>query len=177
MLGLMVLTSYDVLAEHSLFKPDSEITNIGIVTLMLLEFLKHYCEDLESNWGCELVRKCDEAGIDLDKIVRKQVNVNKNNLDDLRAEYNAKKTECPLEVAAAHGGDGYKAFAMKGDWTPADDISQVNPGGFAFQPEKYWLRWDWQLEVGVTLHIPLPLTNRLYSIQGSRKITREETNM
>ncbi len=40
MIGLMILTSYSALAEHPLFKPDSEIKNLGIISLMLLEFAK-----------------------------------------------------------------------------------------------------------------------------------------
>lgn len=176
MLGLMVLTCYDVLAEHSLFQADSEIKNIGIITLMLLEFLEVHCSDLEANWGCELVRKCDEAGIELDKILRKQVNIDKESLDEFRAQYNAKKTECPLEIAAAYGGNGYKAFAMKEDWTPADDIFK-DPKYSGFQPDKYWLRWDWQIEVHVSSYIPLPLTNKLRSIQSSRRIIQAEIIM
>jgi hypothetical protein len=40
MLGLMLLTSYAALSEHSLFKPESEIKNIDIISPLLLEFIQ-----------------------------------------------------------------------------------------------------------------------------------------
>jgi len=131
MIGLMVLTAYDALAEHSLFKADSEVKNIEIMTLMLLEFARGEGQDLDIGWDCELVRICDEAGIDLDKAVRKQVSVSTDDLKELRARYEEKK-------------DGYhKAAEIKG-WKPEDDI-----GGR--YDDKQWFRWDWKLEVGSVL--------------------------
>lgn len=127
MIGLMVLTAYSALSEHSLLKPDSEAKNIGIMSLMMLEFAKNDGCDLDIGWGCEIVRMCDEAGINLEKIVRKQVSFSKKDLKDARAAYNAKK-------------DGYKAAAETKGWKPENDI-----GGK--WDEKQWFRWDWKLEV------------------------------
>ncbi|KAE9382072.1 hypothetical protein N431DRAFT_322180 [Stipitochalara longipes BDJ] len=126
MIGLMVLTAYSALSEHSLLKPDSEIKNIGIISLMMLEFARVDGCDLDIGWGCEIVRMCDEAGIELDKIVRKQVSVSKMDLKEMRSAYKEKK-------------DGYKAAAETKSWKPEDDI-----GGK--WDEKQWYRWDWKLE-------------------------------
>ena len=73
MIGVMVLTCYDILAEHDLFKPDSEIKNLEIISLILIQFLLGPGQDLDCNWGCEVVRFCDEAGIKLEEHVKKQV--------------------------------------------------------------------------------------------------------
>lgn len=127
MLGLMVLTVYEALAEHSLFKPDSEVKNIGIMRLMMLEFAQEDGQDLDIGWGCEIVRLCDEAGIDLDKEVRKQVSVSKDDLKKMRAAYAEKK-------------DDYEKAAEIKAWKPKDDI-----GGR--WEDKQWFRWDWKHEV------------------------------
>jgi hypothetical protein len=138
MLGLMLLTSYAALAEHSLFKPDSEVKNIGIVSLLLLEFIQGPGCDLDCGWGCEAVRMCDEAGIMLDKEIRKQVDFSKKHLKELRAAYKEKKEASDFDLALEFDQDGYKAYAQKKDWTPEDDVED---------DEKLWYRWDWKLEV------------------------------
>jgi hypothetical protein len=158
MIGLMVLTSYSALAEHSLFKPDSEIKNLGIISLMLLDFAQGPGCDLDIEWGCEVVRMCDEAGINLDKEVRKQVAVSKKDLKKLRAKYKKKQ-------------HGYKEAAEKKGWKPEDDV-----GGE--WDEKLWLRWDWKLEVSCLRVAGMEeADNRLHSIRSSRRIIREEINM
>ncbi|TVY84361.1 hypothetical protein LSUE1_G000887 [Lachnellula suecica] len=91
MLDLMVLTTFSALSEHDLFKSDSEILNIGIISLLLLEFIHGPGVDLDCGWGPEVVRLCDEAGIDLDKEVRKQVYLTRKDLKLMRDEY--KETE------------------------------------------------------------------------------------
>jgi hypothetical protein len=131
MLGLMVLTAYAALYEHSLFKPNSEIKNIGIISLMMLEFAQEDGQDLDIGWSCEVVRMCDEAGINLDKEVRKQVSVSKKDLKGMRAAYKKKK-------------DGYKEAAEIKGWKPKDDIEGE-------WEEKQWFRWDWKLEVSYFL--------------------------
>lgn len=84
MLGVMVLTSFSMLSEHSLFKPDSEVKNISIMSLLLLEFLQGPATDFDCVWGPEVVRLCDEAGFELDKDLRKQIKLTKENLQDMR---------------------------------------------------------------------------------------------
>jgi len=139
MLGLLVLTSYSALSEHSLFKPDSEIKNIGIMSLIMLEFALGPAVDLDVEWDCEIVRVCDEAGIDLDKELRKQVDVSKNDLKELRDAYKEKKEASDFPLALGFGGDGYKAYAETPGWKPEDDLGDDD--------EKLWYRWDWKLEV------------------------------
>jgi hypothetical protein len=138
MLGLMLLTSYDMLSEHDLFKSNSEIKNIGIMSLLLLEFLES-ASDMGCGWGCEVVRLCDESGIELDKEVRKQVSVSKKSLKDMREVYMEKKQASDFGVDGDCDGNGYMAFANKANWEPEDDM-----GG---DSEKMWYRWDWALEV------------------------------
>lgn len=158
MIGLMVLTSYSALSEHSLFKSDSEIKNIGILSLMLLDFAQGPGCDLDIGWGCEVVRMCDEAGIDLDKEVRKQVSVSKKDLKGMRAQYKKKK-------------GGYKEAAEKMGWKPEDDI-----GGE--WEEKLWLRWDWKLEVSsICIGAVNGADDLINSIRNSRRIIREEITM
>jgi hypothetical protein len=154
MIGLMVLTCYSALSEHSLFKPDSEVKNLGIISLMLLEFAQGPGCDLDIGWGCEIVRMCDEAGINLDKEVRKQVSVSKKDLKGMRAAYKDKKA-------------GYKKAAEMKGWKPESDV-----GGK--WDEKMWYRWDWKLEVSSLIIVVLKRTNNLHSIRSSRRITREE---
>jgi hypothetical protein len=127
MIGLMTLTAYAALSEHSLFKPDSDIKNIGIISLMLLEFAKGPGQDLDVGWSCEVVRMCDEAGIDLDKEVRKQVDFSKKDLKAMRTAYKKKKA-------------GYKKAAETKDWKPENDMDDDGE-------HKLWYRWDWNLEV------------------------------
>ncbi len=166
MLGLMVLTSYAALAEHSLFKPDSEVKNIGIMSLLMLEFVEGPGCDLDCGWGCEVVRMCDEAGIDLDKEIRKQVDFTKKNLKDMRDQYKEKKEASDFDLALEYDQDGYKAFAEQKDWTPNDDMGEY---------EKMWYRWDWELEVSFLVVSVVKVANDLSSIRNLRRITVEGT--
>jgi hypothetical protein len=148
MLGLMILTSYDVLSEHNLLKSDSELKNIEIMSLLILEFLSVWASDLECTWGCEVVRLCDEAGMQLDKHIRKQVSVSKKEIEDFRAEYTEKKEASEYAEDEESEGNGYKAFALKKDWAPENDLVPDNvEDGFGLGPERLWYRWDWKLEV------------------------------
>jgi hypothetical protein len=156
MLGLMVLTCYSALSEHALFKPNCEVKNIGIMSLMMLEFAKNQGCDLDIGWGCEIVRMCDEAKIDLDKEVRKQVAFSKKDLDEMRAAYKEKE-------------EGYKAAAATKGWRPTNDIG----GKWS---EKQWYRWDWKLEVSSVPTIILEQAD-LQSTRSSRRIIKEGLNM
>jgi hypothetical protein len=154
MVGLMVLTAYSALSEHSLFTPDSEVKNIGIMSLMMLEFAQVDGCDLDIGWGCEIVRMCDEAGIDLDNVVRKQVSVSKKDLKGLRSAYKEKK-------------DGYKKAAEIKGWKPENDI-----GGK--YNEKQWFRWDWKLEVSFLCDVDAKLADGLNSTRSSRRTMEGE---
>jgi hypothetical protein len=138
MIGVMVLTCFDVLYEHSLFKPDSEIKNLAIISLLLLEFIEGDAIDLDcKGWGVEIVRLCDEAGIDLMKELRKQVRVKEKTIDDYRAIHTEKKhSEFGDEKT---DGNGYIVFSKKKGWKREDDILY----------DRMWYRWDWALEVRI----------------------------
>ncbi|KAH6716795.1 hypothetical protein BKA61DRAFT_600429 [Leptodontidium sp. MPI-SDFR-AT-0119] len=134
--GTMILTVFDVLKEHDLFTLDSEVNNIGIISLLLLKFVKCEAVDLDCDWAPEIVRLCDEAGIKLDDVVRKQVEVAKKDIKKWRDAYKKKQTKSKY-AGKDDGGDGYKHFAEKKDWKPEDDLEDDC---------KMWYRWDWKLE-------------------------------
>jgi len=170
MLGLMILTSYDVLSEHDLLTPDSEVKNIAIMSLLILEFLSDWASDLECKWGCEIVRLCDEGGIKLDEHVRKQVSISKETIEEYRAEYMEKKEASDFGKDEESDGNGYKAFALKEDWTPDDDMAD--------EVDRLWYRWDWKLEVRPLVLVyfsPTPLsganTNTSHSTTSSKGST------
>jgi len=141
MLGTMVLTTYAVLAEHSLLKPDSpdnKIRNIGIVSLLMFQFLG-IAEDVEPGWGCEVVRLLDEAGVKLEDYVRKQVPVTKEEIADARTAYKKKMEASDYGQDDMCNGNGYLAFERMQDWTPKNDLNG--------EEERMWYRWDWVTEV------------------------------
>ncbi|ESZ90743.1 hypothetical protein SBOR_8877 [Sclerotinia borealis F-4128] len=134
MMGTMVLTSLKMLSEHNLFIPDSQIKNIPIICLLILEFLNGHASDLDLSWQSEIVRHCDEADIKLVKTVRKQVSISKKSLEDWRSNYKEKMEDCE----DAENEDGYKIWAKQKNWKPENDYHDTN--------ERKWYRWDWKLE-------------------------------
>jgi hypothetical protein len=147
MIGIMVFTTYDMLSEHDLFKPDSEIKNIGIISLLILEFLQHEASDFDCNWGREVVRLCDNAGIDLKKLVRKQISLKKKDIESLRQDVkdNLQGWQAGYDEND-HENDMYKYYAEDETWTLKDDFDDY-VGVYATRPERMWYRYDWQLEV------------------------------
>lgn len=141
MIGLMVLTCIDVLKEHDLFRSDRDIKNIEIICLILLEFAVHSCNDLYTKWGCEIVHLCDDAGMDLEKHIRKQVNISKLDLANIRDEIEEKREKAPID-GELDDGDGYDIYRNMKDWRPEDDVGEDG---------RMWYRWDWKLDVS-TLH-------------------------
>lgn len=146
MIGVMVLTSLEMLAEHNLLKPNSDVKNLNIVCLILLDFLNGGGRDLDCEWDPEVVRLFDEAGIALENDVRKQLSVTKEQIRKLRASYIEKASDFDDLDDFDQGGDHaagnvYEAFARKHDWTPEDDGAN-NVFGC-----RLWYRWDWKAEV------------------------------
>ncbi|KAF8858321.1 hypothetical protein BDZ45DRAFT_674106 [Acephala macrosclerotiorum] len=136
MIGTMVLTCIDVLKEHDLFQSGGNIKNIEIICLILLEFAVQSCNDVNTKWGCEIVHLCDDAGIDLEKHVRKQVRIRDIDVAKLRDEIEEKREEAPI-VGEIDDGDGYDIYQNMKDWTPDGDIGEDG---------RMWYRWDWKLE-------------------------------
>ncbi|KAM3081166.1 hypothetical protein ACMFMG_005121 [Clarireedia jacksonii] len=132
MFGTMILTSFEMLAEHGLFTPDSRIKNIAIISLLWLEFIDQNGEDLDISWACEVVRLCDEAGFDLTESLRGQIDLDKEKFETWRKEYGEKK-----KCQEAEDGDGYKYWAGKTKWKPQDDWKD---------DVRQWYRWDWKVE-------------------------------
>ncbi|KAK6600066.1 hypothetical protein H4I96_07392 [Botrytis cinerea] len=109
MMGTTILTSFEMLSGHDLFTADSEIKNIPIICLIFLEFFDNTATDLDLNCQCEILQLCDEAGIDLTKQVKKQVQISEKKINGWREKYKSKKEDFP----EADGGNGYKFWAEK----------------------------------------------------------------
>lgn len=171
MMGTMVLTCYAVLAEHSLFKPDSEVKNISIISLLILEFIKGDGADLYCYWDCEVVRLCSDAGIDLEKGLRKQIRLTREFTEWMLVSREDKKESSPWSPADEYDGDGYMAAAKMQDWTPEDDFDD----SFSCRT-RMWYRWDWAMEVSLSWGF-LGLANDSRSMKSSKKAILEELTM
>lgn len=106
-----------------------------------------------ASWGCEVVRLCGKAGIKLDEHVRKQIRVTKEDVENLRKKYMEKKELSEYAEDDELDGNGYKAFALKEDWTPEDDLLSGDEDQYGLAGDRLWYRWDWKLEVRVSLTI------------------------
>lgn len=132
MIGTMLLTSFAMLAEHSLLGPasSSPIPNVAILSLLMLEFLgSGDGGDFGDSvlWPSEVVRALDKAGVDLDSILVDRVKVTKKQIFELRISYEMKQE------------DGvYKEHKAIKAWTVEDDFEDG---------ERVWARWDWKKEV------------------------------
>jgi hypothetical protein len=67
----MILTTHDVLAKQDLFRPDSEIKNIGIASFLFLECQLMEAVDVDCRWVRKVARLCDNTGVDLGKCANK----------------------------------------------------------------------------------------------------------
>jgi hypothetical protein len=131
MFGTMLLTSFDMLSEHGLLAADSLIPNIGILSLLMIEFIQGTAGDLDIAWAHEVVRVLDKAGIELKP--RKEVRVSQEEIDELREQYKEKENE---EIE--EGKNVYQVYATEKSWKPDDDFEDE---------ERIWARWDWKKEV------------------------------
>lgn len=131
MFGTLVLTSFDVLAEHDLLRPDSPIPNIGILLLLMIEFLYGIGCDIECNWAHEAVRALDKAGVEIK--LRREVCVSQEKIDELRDQYKLKE-----DKLIEDGKNIYELHAAIKPWSPDDD----------FEDGRVWAKWDWKKEVG-----------------------------
>jgi hypothetical protein len=134
MFGTMLLTSFEMLSEHNLLGPypASPIPNIGIVSLLLIEFLKVGASDIQVCWAHEVVRALDKAGID--PPTRKQVRVSQKDIDGMREEYRDKEEDDSF----GSGVNVYEHSKKVKYWTPEDDDGVSG---------RQWARWDWRKEV------------------------------
>jgi hypothetical protein len=131
MFGIMLLTSFDMLSEHGLLAVDSLLPNIGIISLLMIEFVYDSAGDFHLKWPHEIVRALDKAGIELKPI--KEVCVSQEKIDELREQYMEKESE---EVE--DGKNIYKVHGSNRSWQPEDDF---------VCGERIWARWDWKKEV------------------------------
>jgi hypothetical protein len=131
MFGTMILTTFDVLSEHDLLATDSPILNIGIVSLLMIEFCYDSAGDYGIDWAHEVLRALDKAGVELK--LRKEVLVSQDKIDELREQYKKKESE---EVE--DGKNIYQLNAKARSWVPDDDFED---------DDKIWARWDWKKEV------------------------------
>ena len=132
MFGTMLLTSFDMLSEHGLLAADSLLPNIGIISLLMIEFIHGTARDFDIKWSHEVVRALDNAGIEIKP--RKEVRVSQDFLDELREHYKEKEID---EVE--DGKNIYKVHKSIRSWELDDDFENG---------ERIWARWNWKKEVG-----------------------------
>src|SRR5277367_1490483 len=131
MFGTMLLTSFDMLSEHGLLAADSLLPNIGIISLLMIEFIHGTARDFDIKWSHEVVRALDNAGIEIKP--RKEVRVSQDFLDELREHYKEKEID---EVE--DGKNIYKVHKSIRSWELDDDFENG---------ERIWARWNWKKEV------------------------------
>lgn len=132
MFGTMLLTSFDMLSEHGLLAADSPLPNIGIVSLLMIEFAHDTAGDFEIHWAHEVVRALDHAGVEIKP--RNEVRLSREKIAELREQYQEKE-----KVGVEDGKNIYEARSANArSWGPEDDVEDG---------ERLWARWDWKKEV------------------------------
>lgn len=64
MMGVMFVTALEMLHESGLLGPTSPLPdNVGIMTLLFLEFMTQTCSDFDLEWIHEIVRAADSYGV------------------------------------------------------------------------------------------------------------------
>jgi hypothetical protein len=129
--GTMLLTSLDMLSEHGLLAPDSPLPNIGIMSLLIIEFTQGTAGDFGVQWAHEVVRALDKTGVEIGP--RKEVRVSQDCLEELRERYKEKE-----EDEIEDEKNIYKVHSSIKGWEPEDDFD--NSG-------RIWARWNWKKEV------------------------------
>ncbi|KAF7899407.1 hypothetical protein BELL_0097g00110 [Botrytis elliptica] len=157
--GTMLLTSLEMLSEHNLFAANSTVKNIPVILLLIFRFLKEWEElGYEIGWPCEVIRLCDEAGIDLLQVIQhtsEKIKIQEGKLHAWRLEYQRKQTGCTFAESQPFNGNGYMYWASKQDWQPKQDGLHLfkefyqpdDPAnGREEDGKRNWFRWDWKLE-------------------------------
>ncbi|KAJ4172471.1 hypothetical protein NW754_002671 [Fusarium falciforme] len=69
LIGYMVVAAVEALKKEGVFKPDSEIRNLGLVLAMFIQFghgeIEYGIDEENCSWAYKLLDMADEAGIDL----------------------------------------------------------------------------------------------------------------
>ncbi|KAF7946087.1 uncharacterized protein EAE97_005125 [Botrytis byssoidea] len=158
--GTMLLTSLEMLSEHNLLAANSTVKNIPVILLLLFKFLKEWGElGYEIGWPCEIVRQCDEAGIDLVQAIQhtsEKIKIQEGNLHAWRLQYQRKQNGCTFAQSQPFNGNGYMYWANKQDWQPKQDGLHLikefyQPDDLANygqedEERRKWFRWDWKME-------------------------------
>jgi len=88
----MIVTALEMLSEHKLIAADSPIPNVGIITLLLINFFKGAASDFDMEEVYEIVRAADKYGVKLEP--RTEVDaVNQEEIDLLRQECEEQEEE------------------------------------------------------------------------------------
>lgn len=162
MLGTIVLTCFKALSEKNLLAPNPPVNNIAIISLHLLQILSEF-EDIgyEIGWQCEIIRLCDELGIDLTKTVQdtNEKLVKTDKIENWRTEHRRKETECSFAQNGSFGGNGYKYWAEPKNWHPSRNWDPLfddkiwglrrnwHPGSGWGRYTRKWFHWEWRTEV------------------------------
>lgn len=69
LIGYMVVSAMEALKKEGVFKPDSEIRNLGLVLTMFIQFahgeIQYGIDEENCSWAYKLLDMADEAEIDL----------------------------------------------------------------------------------------------------------------
>jgi hypothetical protein len=96
MLGVMYITTFEMLHESGLTSPTSPLPdNIGVMTLHFLNFVMDTCSDFGFDWAHEIVRAADKYGVVLSP-VNQIKSVDQDALDYLRDECEETKMKTGL---------------------------------------------------------------------------------
>jgi hypothetical protein len=89
-IGVMFVTALDMLREAGLLGPESPLPdNVGIMTLLFLEFVTQTCDNFHLEWVHEVVRAADACHVVLTP--QEQVHIGQDKLDELRQVCGKKK--------------------------------------------------------------------------------------
>lgn len=87
-IGIMFVAALEMLYESDLIKGTTPLPdNIGIMTLLFLEFMANTCQDFELTWLHEVVRAADQYAVDLTIPEGEKVSVSQAQLDRWRKQY------------------------------------------------------------------------------------------
>ena len=90
MIGVMFITALEMLHESNLIGLTSPLPdNVGVITLLFLEFMTQTCSDYDLEWCHEAVRAADKYGVVLTP--PEQTSFGQDELDELREECEEKK--------------------------------------------------------------------------------------
>ncbi|KUJ07634.1 uncharacterized protein LY89DRAFT_742862 [Mollisia scopiformis] len=116
MMGIMFITALEMLHESKLIGGTSPLPdNVGIMTLLFLDFMSNTCSDFDLDWLHEIVRAADKYGVVLAIPEPKRIGVSQDQLDECGDECEERRMTAGLtwKTKKQHpGGDRYDITKM-----------------------------------------------------------------